>query len=41
MKQNIIDKPPYRVPLMSEISQIPHNGFNVVSTFSGCGGSSR
>jgi DNA (cytosine-5)-methyltransferase 1 len=34
------DKPPYRIPLMREISQIPHNGFNAVSTFSGCGGSS-
>jgi len=38
MKQDL-NKPPYRVPLMSEISQIQHNGFNVVSTFSGCGGS--
>lgn len=33
-------KPPYRVPSMSEISSLPWNGFNVVSTFSGCGGSS-
>ena len=33
------NKPPYRVPLMSEINSIPWNGFNVVSTFSGCGGS--
>ena len=32
-------KPPYRVPLMSEIEQVPWNGYNVVSTFSGCGGS--
>lgn len=32
-------KPPYRVPLMSEISQLPWNGLNIVSTFSGCGGS--
>lgn len=32
-------KPPYRVPLMTEIADIPWNGFNVVSTFSGCGGS--
>lgn len=32
-------KPPYRVPLMSEISAMPWNGYNVVSTFSGCGGS--
>lgn len=33
-------KPPYLVPLMSEISAMPWNGFNVVSTFAGCGGSS-
>lgn len=33
-------KPTYRVPLMSEIEAIPSNGYNVVSTFSGCGGSS-
>lgn len=32
-------KPEYRVPLMSEIEQIPWNGYNVISTFSGCGGS--
>lgn len=32
-------KPDYRVPSMKEIEQIPHNGFNVVSTFSGAGGS--
>ena len=32
-------KPPYRVPLMSEIKQIPWNGFTVASTFSGAGGS--
>jgi len=32
-------KPPYRVPLMTEINAIPWNGFKVVSTFSGCGGS--
>lgn len=32
-------KPPYRVPLMTEIEQVPVNGFTVVSTFSGCGGS--
>lgn len=29
----------YRVPSMREVEAIPHNGFNVVSTFSGCGGS--
>lgn len=34
------NKPPYRVPLMSEIAAMPWNGFNVVSTFAGCGGSS-
>lgn len=34
-----MNKPPYRVPSMAEIEAIPHNGFNVVSTFSGCGGS--
>ena len=34
------DKPHYRVPFMSEISAIPWNGFNAVSSFSGCGGSS-
>src|SRR4051812_46355240 len=33
-------KPPYRVPLMTEIEAVPANGFKVVSTFSGCGGSS-
>ena len=33
------NKPPYRVPLMSEISALPWNGYNVVSTFSGAGGS--
>lgn len=33
-------KPPYRVPLMAELSKIRRNGFKVASTFSGCGGSS-
>ena len=33
------DKPPYRVPLMSEIAALPPNGYTIVSTFSGCGGS--
>ena len=32
-------KPPYRVPLMSEIRALPWNGFTVASTFSGAGGS--
>ncbi len=35
-----LEKPPYRVPLMSEIVEIPWNGMNVVSTFAGAGGSS-
>ena len=33
------NKPPYRVPSMKDIAAIPWNGFNVVSTFSGTGGS--
>lgn len=33
------NKPPYRVPLMSEIAALPWNGFKVASTFSGAGGS--
>lgn len=36
----VTDKPPYRVPSMEEIQALPWNGFNGVSTFSGCGGSS-
>lgn len=36
----MLDKPVYRVPSMTEIAALPWNGFNVVSTFSGCGGSS-
>lgn len=32
-------KPPYKVPSMAEIEAIPWNGYNVVSTFSGGGGS--
>ena len=34
------NKPPYRVPSVSEIAELPWNGFSVASTFSGCGGSS-
>lgn len=34
-----IEKPPYRVPLMAEINAVEPNGFKIVSTFSGCGGS--
>lgn len=33
-------KPPYRVPSMAEIAKIKPNGLKVISTFSGCGGSS-
>jgi site-specific DNA-cytosine methylase len=33
-------KPPYRVPSMEEIKALPWNGYNAISTFSGCGGSS-
>lgn len=32
-------KPPYSVPSMAEIAALPWNGYDVVSTFSGCGGS--
>jgi len=31
--------PLYRIPSMVDVEKIKHNGFNVVSTFSGCGGS--
>ena len=33
------EKPAYRVPSMAEVAAVPWNGFNAVSTFSGCGGS--
>ena len=33
-------KPPYLIPTMDEIRQIPWNGLNVISTFAGAGGSS-
>ena len=36
----LTDKPQYRVPLLSEIRELPWNGLTAVSTFSGCGGSS-
>lgn len=39
MKKIEKDKPAYRVPSIDEIRTIPWNGFKVVSTFSGCGGS--
>ncbi len=32
-------QPPYRVMSMREIDAMPHNGLDIVSTFSGCGGS--
>lgn len=34
------NKPKYAVPSMKDIEAIEWNGFNVISTFSGCGGSS-
>lgn len=34
------EKLPYRVPSMEEIGALPWNGFRVISTFAGCGGSS-
>lgn len=33
-------KPPYRVPLLADVRQVPWNGLNVVTTFAGAGGSS-
>ena len=36
----MLKKPPYRVPLMSEIARIRPNGLRVISTFAGAGGSS-
>lgn len=38
--KNFMNKPDYRVPSMKEIKKIPWNGYNVVSTFAGGGGSS-
>lgn len=34
-----VSKPPYRVPTMGEVADLEPNGFKVVSTFSGAGGS--
>lgn len=34
-----MNKPKYKVPTMKEIQNLEWNGFKVVSTFSGCGGS--
>jgi DNA (cytosine-5)-methyltransferase 1 len=39
-KAEDMNKPPYRVPSMAEIANAKWNGYNVISTFSGCGGSS-
>lgn len=36
----MLEKPPYRVPLMSEIARIQPCGLRVISTFAGAGGSS-
>ena len=33
-------KPKYKIPSMAEIKAIEHNGYKVISTFAGCGGSS-
>lgn len=33
------DKPPYAVPSMADIAALEPNGYNLISTFSGCGGS--
>jgi DNA (cytosine-5)-methyltransferase 1 len=38
-KQRVENKPPYQVPLMTDIAALPWNGFTAISTFSGCGGS--
>lgn len=35
----VVNKPPYKVPSMAEIESVPWNGYNVVSMFSGGGGS--
>lgn len=39
MSESILPEAGRLVPLMSEIEAVPWNGFEVVSTFSGCGGS--
>lgn len=39
LKMDSNHKPPYAVPLMSQIADIPWNGLTVASTFSGAGGS--
>lgn len=39
MRVSMVSKPKYRIPSMEEIEKLPWNSFNVVSTFSGGGGS--
>ncbi len=39
MPKKNANKPTYRVPSMAEIQALEPNGYKVVSTFSGCGGS--
>ena len=34
-----VNKPAYQLPTMKDIQSVPKNGYRVVSTFSGCGGS--
>lgn len=34
-----LSKPPYRVPSMTDVAATLKNGYRIVSTFSGCGGS--
>lgn len=38
-KEETIVKPEYKIPTMKEVTELPWNGLNVVSTFSGTGGS--
>ena len=38
-QRDSMNKPPYKVPDMTEIEALPWNGYNVISTFSGAGGS--
>lgn len=38
-RQDVVTtKPPYHVPTLEEVAATPTNGYRVVSTFSGCGG---
>lgn len=38
-RETKVNKPLYTIPSMQEIGHLPWNGYNVVSSFSGCGGS--